>query len=309
MDIAAVCDANTAKIDSAKRWTPQATGYDDFRKLLADKSIDAVIIATPDPWHAQMMILACEAGKDVYLEKPVMYRLAEAKAMREVVRRTKRIVQIGSQHRSADHIVEAGKMVQSGKIGEVKFVRVWNYQIEPAAAPVPDSDPPAGMNWDAWLGPSPKVPYNVSRLYYRAFMDYTNGLISDYGNHRFDSVHMVMGEEKPLQSLLLDGHAQPQEGGGHRRLPAGHLRVSGFHHGLRGVCIQQPRPGRQNGGHALLQGAGDRRPPARHGLLRNRGGPFRGPHRDGAVPGDPGAAAVAEWAAAGRRRNRSSACT
>jgi predicted dehydrogenase len=146
-----------------------------------------------------MMILACEAGKDVYLEKPVMYRLNEAKAMREVVRRTKRIVQIGSQHRSADHIVEAGKMVQSGKIGQVKFVRVWNYQIEPAAAPVPDTDPPAGMNWDAWLGPSPKVPYNVNRLYYRAFMDYTNGLISDYGNHRFDSVHMVMGEEKPLK--------------------------------------------------------------------------------------------------------------
>jgi predicted dehydrogenase len=101
VDIAALCDASAAKIDSAKRWTPQATGYDDFRKLLADKSIDAVIIATPDPWHAQMMILACEAGKDVYLEKPVMYRLAEAKAMREVVRRTGRIVQIGSQHRSA----------------------------------------------------------------------------------------------------------------------------------------------------------------------------------------------------------------
>ncbi|MGD0499117.1 MAG: Gfo/Idh/MocA family oxidoreductase [Bryobacteraceae bacterium] len=199
VDIAAVCDVNTAKTDAAKRWTPQATAYDDFRKLLADKSIDAVIIATPDPWHAQMMILACEAGKDVYLEKPVMYRLAEAKAMREAVRRTKRIVQIGSQHRSADHIVEAGKMVQSGKIGEVKFVRVWNYQIEPAGPPVPDSEPPAGLNWDAWLGPSPKVPFNSSRLYYRAFMDYTNGLISDYGNHRFDSVHMVMGEEKPLK--------------------------------------------------------------------------------------------------------------
>ena len=199
VDIAAVCDANTAKTDAAKRWTPQATAYDDFRKLLADRSIDAVIIATPDPWHAQMLILACEAGKDVYLEKPVMYRLAEANAMREAVRRTKRIVQIGSQHRSADHIAEAAKMVQSGKIGPVKFVRVWNYQIEPAGPPVPDSEPPAGLNWDAWLGPSPKVPFNTSRLYYRAFMDYTNGLISDYGNHRFDSVHQIMGVDKPLK--------------------------------------------------------------------------------------------------------------
>src|ERR1035437_4929316 len=86
VDIAALCDVNTAKIESAKRWTPQATEYKDFRELLADKSIDAVIIATPDPWHAQMMILACEAGKAVYLEKPVMSRLTEAKAMREVVR-------------------------------------------------------------------------------------------------------------------------------------------------------------------------------------------------------------------------------
>ena len=199
VDIAAVCDANTAKTAAAKRWTPQATVYDDFRKLLADRSIDAVIIATPDPWHAQMMILACEAGKDVYLEKPVMYRLAEANAMREAVRRTKRIVQIGSQHRSADHIAEAAGMVQGGKIGDVKFVRVWNYQIEPAGPPVPDTAPPAGLNWDAWLGPSPNVPFNTSRLYYRAFMDYTNGLISDYGNHRFDSVHQIMGVDKPLK--------------------------------------------------------------------------------------------------------------
>ena len=198
VDIAAVCDANTAKTAAAKRWTPQAAVYGDFRKLLEDRSIDAVIIATPDPWHAQMLILACEAGKDVYLEKPVMYRLAEANAMREAVRRTKRIVQIGSQHRSADHIAEAARMVQGGQIGAVKFVRVWNYQIEPAS-PVPDSEPPAGLNWDAWLGPSPKVPFNTSRLYYRAFMDYTNGLISDYGNHRFDSVHQIMGIDKPLK--------------------------------------------------------------------------------------------------------------
>ena len=199
VDIAALCDVNALKIDSAKRWTPQATGYKDFRELLADKSIDAVIIATPDPWHAQMLILACEAGKDIYCEKPVMYRLAEAKAMREVVRRTKRIVQIGTQHRSADHIAEAAKMVQSGKIGEVKFVRVWNYQLGGYGALPPNSDPPATLNWDAWLGPSPKVPFNPSRLSYRSWMDYTNGLISDYGNHRFDSVHQIMGVEKPVK--------------------------------------------------------------------------------------------------------------
>jgi predicted dehydrogenase len=200
VDIAALCDVNAPRIDAAKRWAPQAAVYDDFRKLLADKTIDAVIIATHDPWHAQMLILACEAGKDVYLEKPVIYRLAEAKAMIEAVRRTKRIVQVGTQHRSADHIAEAARMVKSGRIGEVHFVRVWNYMGGGfgGRGAVPDSDPPKDLNWDAWLGPAPFVKFNQSRLNYRSWMDYTNGIISDYGNHRFDTVHQIMGDEIPL---------------------------------------------------------------------------------------------------------------
>jgi predicted dehydrogenase len=118
--------------------------------------------------------------------------------MVDAVRRSKRIVQIGTQHRSADHIAEAAKMVQGGKIGEVRFVRVWNYMgLAWGNPPVPDSDPPADLDWDAWLGPAPKVPFNRSRLNYRSFMDYTNGIISDYGNHRFDTVHQIMGVEKP----------------------------------------------------------------------------------------------------------------
>ena len=127
--------------------------------------------------------------------------------MIEAVRRNKRIVQIGTQHRSADHIAEAAKMVQGGKIGEVRFVRVWNYMSRMGSAPVPDSEPPADLNWDAWLGPAPKVPFNRARLNYRSFMDYTNGIISDYGNHRFDSVHQIMGVETPLEGLFL-GHAR-----------------------------------------------------------------------------------------------------
>ena len=90
-------------------------------------------------------------------------------------------------------------MVQSGQIGEVRFVRVWNYMNSPGSAPVPDGNPPAGLNWDAWLGPAPMVPFNQSRLNFRAFMDYNNGFISDYGIHRFDTVHQVMGAEAPLK--------------------------------------------------------------------------------------------------------------
>jgi predicted dehydrogenase len=199
VDIAAFCDVYRSRMDTAKKWAPEAKTYSDFRKLLADKEIDAVIIATPDPWHAAILILGCDAGKDVYLEKPVMYRVGEAKAMIDAVRRNRRIVQIGTQHRAADHIAEAAKIIQSGKIGEVHFVRVWNYMsVAYGNIPVPDSDPPADLDWDAWLGPSPKVPFNRNRLNYRSFMDYTNGIISDYGNHRFDSVHQIMGEEVPL---------------------------------------------------------------------------------------------------------------
>jgi predicted dehydrogenase len=199
IEIAALCDVYGSRMDAAKQWAPQAKTYGDFRELLADKEIDAVIIATPDPWHAAMLILACEAGKDVYLEKPVFYRIGEGRAMIEAVRRNHCIVQIGTQHRAADHIAKAAQIVQSGKIGEVHFVRVWNYVgVSFSNPPRPDSDPPADLNWDAWLGPSPKVPFNRNRLNYRSFMDYTNGIISDFGNHRFDTVHQIMEEETPL---------------------------------------------------------------------------------------------------------------
>ena len=200
VEIAALCDVYGSRVDTAKKWAPQAKTYKNFRDLLADKEIDAVIIATPDHWHATMLIMACEAGKDIYCEKPVFYRIAEGKYMVDAVHKSKRIVQIGTQHRSADHIAEAARMVQSGKIGEVHFVRVWNYMgISYGNPPVPDSEPPADLDWDAWLGPAPKVQFNRNRLGYRSFMDYTNGIITDYGNHRFDSVHQIMGAEIPLK--------------------------------------------------------------------------------------------------------------
>ena len=107
-----------SRVAAAKRWAPGARTFSDFRGLLAEKDIDAVIVATMDQWHAPMLILACEAGKDVYLEKPVMYRVAEAAAMIDAVRRNQRIVQIGTQHRSADHIAEAAKWFRAGRSGK-----------------------------------------------------------------------------------------------------------------------------------------------------------------------------------------------
>jgi len=198
VEIAALCDVDQRRISHAHGWAPNAKGYSDFRKLLESKDIDAVILATPDHWHGSIAILACEAGKDLYLEKPVMYSLREARFIREAVRANKRIVQIGTQHRSAAHIAQAAKIVQSGQIGPVYFVRVWNYRNQGNAAPSPDAPVPAGLDWEFWLGPAPAVPFNPDRLSYRNFMDYTNGVISDYGMHRFDSVHQIMGVEAPL---------------------------------------------------------------------------------------------------------------
>ena len=123
VEIAALCDVDKSRIAVAQSWAPRAKVYPDFRRLLDDREIDAVIVATPGRWRARMAILACEAGKDVYLQAPVIYRLAEGKALREAVRRTKRIVQTGAPSHSAGHLMEAAQIVRGGRIGQVRFVR------------------------------------------------------------------------------------------------------------------------------------------------------------------------------------------
>lgn len=195
--VSALADVWQDRLDSAKQWAPEAQTYSDFRKLLENQDIDAVVIATHDPWHVQNAVLAAQAGKHIYLEKPVMYTIREANAVIDAVRQNNVLCQIGSQHRAADHIAQAAEIVQSGKIGQVAFVRVWNNLNYGGDPPSEDKPVPAGLDWDYWLGPSPKVPFNPDRLQYRQFMAYTNGLITDYGMHRFDSVHQIMGEDTP----------------------------------------------------------------------------------------------------------------
>ncbi len=286
VDIAALCDVYGSRMESAKRWAPQAKTYDDFRKLLADKSIDAVIIATQDQWHAPMLILACEAGKDVYLEKPVMYRLGEARAMIDAVRRTKRIVQIGTQHRSADHYAEAARIVQSGKLGEVRFVRIWNYMSRSGGGPAgPDGEPPADLNWDAWLGPAPKVPYNRSRLTYRSYMDYTNGIISDYGNHRFDSLHQVMGVETPLTVSSVGSRFVKQRAGDILDVQQATYEYPNFIMSYEACIYNGHGVGGRTPGMRYYGMQGDRGPSPRGSLLRHRSYSDSRSHRHGDLSG------------------------
>jgi predicted dehydrogenase len=198
----AVCDVYAPNANAAKEWAgPSSRVYKDFRKMLEQKEIDAVHIATPDHWHAIPTVLACQAGKDVYVEKPLAHNIKEGRAMVKAARQYNRIVQAGMQHRSAQHYREVQRIVQSGELGEVRFVRVWNYSnMTPNGIGAADDSPvPEGLDWDLYLGPAPMRPFNKRRFLrtYRWFWDYAGGSITDFGTHRFDTVHQVMGVDAP----------------------------------------------------------------------------------------------------------------
>jgi len=203
VEYGAVADVYLPNAQHAREWAgPSATAYQDFRKLLDRKDIDAVHVATPDHWHAGVTVLACQAGKDVYVEKPLAHNIREGRRMVEAARRYNRIAMAGMQHRSAPHYKEVQRIVQSGQLGHVHFVRVWNYvEMAPnGIGRVPDTPVPEGLDWDFYLGPAPKVPFNRKRFIetFRWFRDYSGGYITDYGTHRFDTVHQVMGATAPV---------------------------------------------------------------------------------------------------------------
>lgn len=221
-EVAAVCDVyepnlkkglqqveldqmNALQISSAQ--ARPAKPYKDFREVLDNMDIDAVIVGTPDHWHPLPTVEACKAGKDVYVEKPVCVAVEEGKKMVEAARKYKRVVQVGTWQRSNIHFQRAVQIVQDGLIGKVSFARTWNYSnIYPEGiGNPPDSDPPAGLDWDFWLGPAPKVPFNQNRFgvsekswsTFRYFYDYANGWLGDWCVHLLDIVHWAMKVDGP----------------------------------------------------------------------------------------------------------------
>ena len=202
-EIRAVCDVYEANAEKAaeKLSERRAAMHKDFRRVLEMKDVDAVLVATPDHWHAIPTVLACQAGKHVLVEKPFSLTIREGRAMVEAARKHNRVVMPATQHRSSPHIAEAARIVQGGEIGEVSFVRSWNSgNVSPnLVAPLPDSDPPPGLDWDFYLGPSPNAPFNRRRFLgsYRQFYDYAGGYITDFGNHRIDSVQQIMNVTAP----------------------------------------------------------------------------------------------------------------
>ena len=173
--------------------------YNDYRKLLEQKDIDAVIIGTPDHWHALMMIHACEAGKDVYCEKPVGNSIGECRAMVQAQQRYNKAVQAGQWQRSQQHFKDAVNYAQGGELGNIRTVKVWCYQGWMKPGPVvPDSAPPPGVDYAKWLGPAPTRPFNSSRFHFnfRWFWDYAGGLMTDWGVHLID--YGLLGMKSPL---------------------------------------------------------------------------------------------------------------
>ena len=206
-----VDDAQTAKtaknVNEQYSQTP-AVITRDFRKILDDKGVDAVIIGTPDHWHALPTVMACQAGKDVYVEKPLSISIGEGRVMVDAARKHDRVVQMGTQQRSASHYADAVDYVKSGKLGKIRMVRCWAYQDWMGNIPVaPDSDPPPSVDYDLWLGPARKRPFNKNRFHFnfRWYWDYSGGLMTDWGAHMIDIANWAMGIKAPTSAVSVGG--------------------------------------------------------------------------------------------------------
>jgi predicted dehydrogenase len=192
-EIKTFCDIDDAVLSKVGAALAKAQGKDpglvkDFRRVLEDKDIDGVIIATPDHWHAIPTILACQAGKDVYIEKPLSQTIHEGKVMRDAARKYNRVVQVGTQRRSGGHFRSAVDYVASGKLGKICLIKAWMCQVRGTIGNLPDSPIPAGVDYDMWLGPAPNRPFNKNRFHYnwRFFWDYGNTELGNQGVHMLD---------------------------------------------------------------------------------------------------------------------------
>jgi len=193
VEVAMLCDIDSRLLPAAaklvqdkKGKAPRTTG--DFRRALDDKSIDALVVGTPDHWHALPTILACQAGKHVYVEKPCSHNVREGQVMLAAARKHNRVVQVGIQSRSGRHFAEACEYIRSGALGKVVLARGWEASRQRSTGRPADTAVPAGVDYDLWLGPAPKRPFNPNRFHYNWhwFWDYGNGDIGNQGVHEMD---------------------------------------------------------------------------------------------------------------------------
>lgn len=210
-----ICDVDDAIIDMISPRLEKEQGTKpgrtrDFREVLDDKEIDAVIIAPPDHWHTHMALLACQAGKDVYVEKPLSQTIAEGHLIRDAARKYRRVVQVGTQRRSGEHFRSAAEYAASGKLGKICLIKAWISQLRPSIGNPPNGTPPATADYDRWLGPAPERPFNPMRFHYnwRFFWDYGNTELGNQGVHMLDTaiwaIQMMRGLDNCLPTRVSD---------------------------------------------------------------------------------------------------------
>ncbi len=208
-EVAALCDVSRSTLELAsKRFDGKPACYGDFRKLLEQKNLDAVVIATPDHWHAVQTIAACKAGKDVYVEKPLSITVVEGRRMVEAARRTKRIVQVGIHRRSSPVYARAAQMIQKDGLGKVTVSRCYHLSnMYPAGiGKSPPGDPPKDLDWDLWLGPRPKRPFQATIAPYKfRWWDLYSSQVANQGVHFLDAIRWMTGDLAPASICAMGG--------------------------------------------------------------------------------------------------------
>ena len=208
-----LCDPDERRAKGrVKRLTPKdgtpPKAVEDFRRCLDDKNVDAVIVATPDHWHALATVLACQAGKDVYVEKPASYSIWEGRQMVLAARKFKRVVQVGLQNRSAADVHEAVKLVHGGKLGRIPLVRVCNLKSGGPFRKGADATPPAGVNYDLWLGPAPTRAFNPRRFHgsWYCLWDFCGGDMGNDASHQLDVARWLINKPAPTSVHAAGGN-------------------------------------------------------------------------------------------------------
>ena len=211
-EVSVLCDIDEGVFAPAARNVAEIQGRaprfeKDFRRLLDDPTLDAVVIATPDHWHALMTTLACEAGKDVYIESPVSHTLDEGEAMLAAARKSKRVVQCGLQQRSGTHFRSAVEFLASGRLGHVALAKAWTVHVRKPIGAKKDAPLPPGVDYDLWLGPAASRPFNPNRFHYNWhwFWDYGSGELGNWGVQMLDVARWGMGVDWPTRVSATGG--------------------------------------------------------------------------------------------------------
>lgn len=210
VDVVALCDVYEPYVAAAQsKVGGRAKTFRDYRQLLELPEVQAVVISTPDHWHALPFVDACRAGKDAYVEKPLSLTVREGRRMVEVAKETGCITQMGVQRRSSPLVQEMVQMIRDGAIGHVSVVKAYHLANESpmGIGNPPDCDPPEDLDWDSWLGPAPKVAYNPNRCLYkfRWFWDYSGGQVTNTGTHWLDLIQWALGQDAPSSVVAMGG--------------------------------------------------------------------------------------------------------